>query len=236
MRWFGVLAAKASHILALGQPVQAQDKPSAQELADLRALAETGVPEAQFNLGVMYFTGDGVPEDDAEAVIWYRQAAEQGHADAQNLLESCAPSVKASHRMTLRPSPGTAKLLSRATPTRSSISESCTLTAKASHRMTPKPSLCTASPPWGNIVSAAEQGHAEAQFTLGVMYDTGKGVPRDNVEAHMWFNLAASRSSGEQRERTVTTRDAVAERMTPADLREAQRREREWYAAHDLAP
>ena len=30
---------------------------------------------------------------------------------------------------------------------------------------------------------AAEQGHAEAQFTLGVMYATGQGVPQDDVEA-----------------------------------------------------
>ena len=81
---------------------------------------------------------------------------------------------------------------------------------------------------------AAEQGHASAQFGLGVMYANGEGVPQDNVEAHMWLNLAASRSSGEQRERTVTTRDAVAERMTPADLGEAQRRAREWYAAHPV--
>ena len=86
----------------------------------------------------------------------------------------------------------------------------------------------------GNLVSAAEQGHAEAQFTLGVMYDTGKGVPQDNVEAHMWLNLAASRSSGADRERSVATRDRVAERMTPADLSEAQRRVREWHAAHQI--
>ena len=81
---------------------------------------------------------------------------------------------------------------------------------------------------------AAEQGNASAQNNLGFMYATGEGVPQDNVEAHMWLNLAASRSSGEQRERVVTTRDAVAERMTPADLSEAQRRAREWHAAHPV--
>ena len=81
---------------------------------------------------------------------------------------------------------------------------------------------------------AAEQGHADAQTSLGVMYAKGEGVPQDYVEAHMWLNLAASRSSGEQRERTVTTRDAMAERMTPADLSEAQRRAREWHAAHTV--
>ena len=67
----------------LGPPVQAQDNPSAQELADLSALAEAGATEAQYSLGVKYDTGEGVPQDDAEAVRWYRLAAEQGHAGAQ---------------------------------------------------------------------------------------------------------------------------------------------------------
>ena len=34
-------------------------------------------------LGLMYDTGEGVPQNDAEAVRWYRMAAEQGHAKAQ---------------------------------------------------------------------------------------------------------------------------------------------------------
>ena len=42
-----------------------------------------GTPDAQNNLGVMYANGEGVPEDDAEAVRWYRLAADQGDADAQ---------------------------------------------------------------------------------------------------------------------------------------------------------
>ena len=71
----------------LGPPVQAQDNPSAQELADLRALAEAGARRgAVCNLGVSYDTGEGVPQDAAEAVRWYRLAAEQGDARAQNKL------------------------------------------------------------------------------------------------------------------------------------------------------
>ena len=31
----------------------------------------------------MYFNGGGVPQDYSEAAAWYRQAAEQGHANAQ---------------------------------------------------------------------------------------------------------------------------------------------------------
>ena len=45
--------------------------------------AEQGNADAQFNLGVMYDTGEGVPENDVEAVNWYRKATEQGYARAQ---------------------------------------------------------------------------------------------------------------------------------------------------------
>ena len=53
-------------------------------LAGFQNYAEQGDATAQFNLGVMYANGgEGVPEDDAEAVRWYRLAAEQGYAAAQ---------------------------------------------------------------------------------------------------------------------------------------------------------
>ena len=53
--------------------------------ATLKA-AEQGNAEAKFKLGLMYYDGDGVPQDYAEAMKWYRKAAEQGHAYAQNQL------------------------------------------------------------------------------------------------------------------------------------------------------
>jgi hypothetical protein len=37
-------------------------------------------------MGVMYASGDGVPQNFATAVEWYRLAASQGVADAQNNL------------------------------------------------------------------------------------------------------------------------------------------------------
>lgn len=48
--------------------------------------AEKGDPVAQFNLGVMYSRGDGVPQDEKKVAIWYHLAAEQGYADAQHNL------------------------------------------------------------------------------------------------------------------------------------------------------
>ena len=46
-------------------------------------LAKKGHVEAQYNLGVMYEHGRGVPKNHKEAVKWYRLSAEQGDASAQ---------------------------------------------------------------------------------------------------------------------------------------------------------
>ena len=61
----------------------AADKPLPKDLESLKALAEKGDAKAQYNLGVIYYYGQGVSEDGKEAVKWYRKAAEQGHAEAQ---------------------------------------------------------------------------------------------------------------------------------------------------------
>ena len=52
-------------------------------LKEWRPLAEQGLSQAQYNLGLMYAEGEGMPQDYPEAVRWYRQAAEQGQAEAQ---------------------------------------------------------------------------------------------------------------------------------------------------------
>ena len=53
----------------------------------LEPLAKEGNAPAQFNLGVMYRDGQGVPQDDAQAAAWFRKAAEQGDAVAKQALE-----------------------------------------------------------------------------------------------------------------------------------------------------
>ena len=53
---------------------------------ELRPPAKQGNAQAQYNLGVMYHRGLGVPQDYREAVRWFRKAAEQGSADAQGNL------------------------------------------------------------------------------------------------------------------------------------------------------
>ena len=56
---------------------------SAQAYEATRHAAEQGDADAQLDLGVRYATGEGVPQDAAEAIRWYRLAAEQGDASAQ---------------------------------------------------------------------------------------------------------------------------------------------------------
>jgi TPR repeat protein len=76
---------------------------------------------------------------------------------------------------------------------------------------------------------AAEQGDAASQHLLGAVYASGRGVPQDFIQAHMWFNLAASRyPSGETRDKVAKFRDKLAGHMTPAQIAEAQRLAREW--------
>ena len=78
MRW--ILTCVAVGFLLAVTPAGAQDYEAT------RYAAEQGDAAAQRNLGLMYANGRGVPEDDAEAVRWYRLAAEQDDASAQYFL------------------------------------------------------------------------------------------------------------------------------------------------------
>ncbi|MFG1481251.1 sel1 repeat family protein, partial [Xanthobacter sp. V4C-4] len=70
--------------------------------------------------------------------------------------------------------------------------------------------------------SAAEQGEATAQYLLGLAYDAGRGVPRDVVLSQKWLILAAARADRHQRDIYLRIRDAVATKMSRAQLHLAQ--------------
>jgi TPR repeat protein len=44
------------------------------------------------------------------------------------------------------------------------------------------------------IRSAADAGHADAQFTLGTMYASGQGVTLSKTDARLWFERAAQKN------------------------------------------
>ncbi|MGA9777156.1 MAG: tetratricopeptide repeat-containing serine protease family protein [Verrucomicrobiia bacterium] len=160
--------------------VQSGGRGVAQDFAEAvkwyRKAADQNFAAAQYELGVCYMAGKGVPRDDkAEAAKWYRKAAEQNDADAQfnlGVFYDNGQGVPQDYSQALE---------------------------------------------W--FRKAADQGDADAQNSLGLMYAKGQGVPQDYVEAYKWYNLAAAQ--GETY--AVTNRDSITGSMTPDQIAEGQR-------------
>lgn len=77
-------------------------------------------------------------------------------------------------------------------------------------------------------LAAAAQGDLSAYFDLGVAYSTGShGAECDMIEAHKWFNIAASQGH----EEASWCRSDISDEMTAREIAEAQRRAREWLSA-----
>ena len=58
----------------------------ADNISDVRTLADQGDPAAQFVLGTLYRDGQGVEKDPTETLKWWTKAAELGNVDAQFAL------------------------------------------------------------------------------------------------------------------------------------------------------
>jgi CHAT domain-containing protein/uncharacterized protein YqgQ len=87
-KWFIVFALCLVTFVVSADNQEEVESPSSQA-ASFQAIvekAERGDVDAQFNLGLMYFYGKGVTQNDIEAAKWFRQAAEQGHARASGIL------------------------------------------------------------------------------------------------------------------------------------------------------
>ena len=64
----------------------------------------------------------------------------------------------------------------------------------------------------------AEQGIAGAQYNLGLMYATGRGVPQNHARAYLWFSMAAAQGN----EGASEMRDLTSEKLTTEALNNAQ--------------
>ena len=77
---------------------------------------------------------------------------------------------------------------------------------------------------------AANQGYARAQNDIGFMLGFGEGIPPpDDVEAYKWLSLAIAGYTVKNQDRLDQARKdlaALAKRMTPAQIAEAERRAR----------
>ena len=68
--------------------------------------------------------------------------------------------------------------------------------------------------------SAASQGDANAMNNMAFMYGMGEGVVQNDIEAYVWFALAANSGNADAAE----NRDLAASEMTPEQLRKARER------------
>ena len=141
----------------------------------LREAAERGHAEAQYEFGMCFYRGEGVPKDNAEAKKWFRQAQTRGHAGAaEALIEIDAPKEKAEEYRKL--------------------AEWGDVQAQYQLGMcyyhgAGVPNDKAESVKW--FRKAADGGHAEALYSLGACYHNGEGVPKNQVEALKWYRMAA---------------------------------------------
>lgn len=52
-----------------------------------RKAAKAGHKDAQYELGMCYLRGEGVPKDDYTAYCWFKESGHNGHADGQYLAD-----------------------------------------------------------------------------------------------------------------------------------------------------
>ena len=71
---------------------------------------------------------------------------------------------------------------------------------------------------------AADQGNGGAQNHLGLMYFQGEGVSKDMVHAYMWAYLAAQQGV----DPAIQALEILEQEMTPAQIEEAKRRANDW--------
>ena len=86
-----------------------------------------------------------------------------------------------------------------------------------------------ARPPNGTDAPPNAATSRHRPISVPFLRGTVRGVERDDVQARMWLNLAASRTKGgKARRRIMSKRDSVAARLTLEQVTEAQRLAQEW--------
>lgn len=153
-----------------------------QDIAGLKARAETGNTKAQVQLGIAYASGNGVTANDAEAVKWFRKAAEKGDGAGEYSLGE----MYLTGRGVAADVAEGAKLMRIAAQDGDPRGQFNLAAMYAQGQGVPKDDNEAAK--W--MRKAADQGLAAGQFGLGSMYAHGKGVPQNATEAVKWYRKA----------------------------------------------
>ena len=167
--------------------------PDPDPITELRSQAEQGDAEAQYDLGVRYSLGDGVPEDHTEAARWFRLAAEQ-EATSRGwvLTEEEWRAVVALSMEIEQPARGDFLQMSLAAALGHASSQGG-LGLMYHSGIGGVPQDYQEAARWFRL--ASEQGDVLGQSYLGLMYHNGQGVLRDDQEAVKWSRLAAEQGN-----------------------------------------
>lgn len=179
-----------------------------QDEGKLREAAEEGDGLSQLLLADKLFFGEGVTQNIYEAVTWYREAANQGLAEAQNKIGYCYEKALGVQKD---------DTLSAAWYRKAAEQENVegqlnlALCYEEGRGVEKDPAKAAQ---WRR--KAAELGDAEAQYLLGMSYESGKGVPQDAGEARLLFRRAAHRGNALARNRlNQQERAALETSQTP---------------------
>jgi TPR repeat protein len=181
-----VLALAATAFLQLVAPVftlrQAQTSANGQEVSALEQKAKSGDAKAQVQLGLAYATGDGIPQNEAESVKWFRMAADQGDAGGEYYLSE----MYATGRGVPVDFAEALKWLRKAADQGEAHAQYNLAAMYVQGLGVSKDDVEAAK--W--MRKAADQGLAAGQFGLGSMYAHGKGVTESASEAANWYRKA----------------------------------------------
>jgi len=181
----------------------------------LRTRAAQGDAEAQTNLGLLYYNGQGVPQDYVQAAKWLEKAAVEGFAGAQVAFGLLYDEGKGVPQDYTRARQWYEKAAAQGNVWAQGMLGLLYYEGRGISKDD------TQARQWTE--KAAAQGNAAAQGMLGFLYARGQGVSQNNVMAYMWYSLAAPQMTGEDQKSAANSREAVARRMTPAQIAEGQR-------------
>jgi hypothetical protein len=97
------------------------------------------------------------------------------------------------------------------------------------HHAAPWPRGQSKSSKFGNLrfreqVELANSGDVTAQFYLAAMYEHGRRVPQDFVQAFNWYTLAAKGGD----EGAAVARDVLSKKLSPVQIADARQQAQEW--------
>lgn len=194
------------------------------------ALAERGNAEANFNLGILYEDGLGVPKDAARALQYFERSAEGGNQRAQyrlGLLYAAGGAVppdparsrKWLEAAALQGDAEAARLLAMEDRAGAHPGDDAYFRAEMLHVLGRNQEAAAI---WKEL---ADAGDTRSRTRLAWLYEAGQGVPRDlERAAHLFRRSAAEGDSEAQYALAVMLQTGKGQRHNPAEAREWLRR------------